>query len=1517
MKKSLMFIGVFFLVILFAGSLFAVPVGKITSIEGRVDVLKTGRNVAAPVSLNDPVDVGDIYRAKSASKAEITFANKNTLRIATNTRVEIKEYMFGGEQSSGIMKLHRGRVQVTSGDEFIKKVSAFAEGNRLEVHTPNAVAGIRGSSMIVSFLQSVTGTLFITGKGYQYNPNDPEKKIVNIVAGGISFVAAAGGSPTPPRNATEAEIAVQVNAVTPTPPQDPGAQQVAQGTVLDQSEGELPPPENPPNVTNTQNPDQQQNPPPPPPPPPIPPNPATSYTGSFASGLFYNDNFVGAGNFAADLAGSIAGNTNVGSATVTANYVKPDGYTIWSADFEGTSSSNGAYLGYAGGAWTSWSGNAIGLYIEDGKAGFLTTSPSGDSVDGSATGSGGLVKRFIGPTTITPAEGQSWLDALKDANNVTTETFTVTDQGEWSIGDATFSAANHKINTKTVNPDLAGGKSIGVIREMLSGASYNNPTHATQSGVYGEKLSDSYYSIGSASLSDEAAHNKLTMNISNTYMTTQFLGTQSVYYEGTYDALESAYRMVGIGTKEGAPLSFVSKVSEGRFQGLFGGTDSLWTGNPVSVTYMGKLTNGGGTLDIHGCFWGWNGGSWGGSEIPLLPGGVQNVPGYSSSYNQIVDSTHPITQGVASPPQSNPLSWYYFTSLLPGTNIIYTADGSLDHPTSIEYTYNGGKVIASMQSLEYAYKYDYSGGKILYNTLSYVTSQGGKALLIQDVIPWFDNNKVKNNANEYILNELGVNYDVVTAAEFANLDLSPYSTIIIASDQTQSFYNTMAANISKLESFVGSNSNLENVGFSRINSYDYVNNNYMTYDGGAYRGFVGTAKVGANVFGKDIAVYIAPDGSAGYLFGDLQGTVYENANNMFLMNGSTMIHQLKTAAEIGINPQDLYNSVSVGTMDGTGAYFQGKFTGGESGGTMAGQEDKGYTMAIKNTVSHIAQDWGIYGISLYGNFTSPTATWTGKFGGAGSFGEYYNGEAWEADSGYWLASVDDGAWFEGWIEGNVTGKFITHKKLGILSGYGIGASKAADSSWEMMSLGLWAGDPLKFWSSVSGNFQYFNGSAMVNDGSILGAFGGAEKSLGDATDQVLALATVLGQYAASTQQLHVWVSNIESYNYDNYTGTTLDGWGAFKGFATGTRINSDTAGNFFAVYIDPEVITDYKAGFLYGDFTGTIYPTAAMFEMAGGIKRVEMDQNVGIAPADLMANIESNVFASNGNDVFTINENQMGGDLGRPYVYQGENISITGLDWGVWYATTGGKYTGLEITDSWSALIEHNDDTFMFGQYVVGSKWSNNKIEGSTAGFGADLIRGQTWMTLGETVGTFNPDLQTFQTVSAGIGIGTEKFLAMIDDPTGKLTLQKLNVPCVEVGTANLTQSEANANLSNVAMNNVRFFATFAQSVPQVWATNGVSGDYTGNPLNQQVGLSGGGLNAQFTMKGWDTANNKWMAGIAGSGNLSGVGANAYNGSVQFKGAGAGSIAPSPTVPATGSFSGTATGVARAGGGGV
>ncbi len=175
----------------------AAPVGKITKLEGRVDVLKAGQSTVGNVSPGDNVDVGDIFRAKTNSRAEITFFNKNILRIHPATRIQISQYSDDGTRSDQVMKMDRGKVEAVSSQEFVKKVSSFAEGNKFEVHTPNAAVGIRGSGMTVAFANMATGVFFSTGRGYLYNPNQPGI-VQNISAGFVSFIIGTGGLPSRP-----------------------------------------------------------------------------------------------------------------------------------------------------------------------------------------------------------------------------------------------------------------------------------------------------------------------------------------------------------------------------------------------------------------------------------------------------------------------------------------------------------------------------------------------------------------------------------------------------------------------------------------------------------------------------------------------------------------------------------------------------------------------------------------------------------------------------------------------------------------------------------------------------------------------------------------------------------------------------------------------------------------------------------------------------------------------------------------------------------------------------------------------------------------------------------------------------------------------------------------------------------------------------------------------------------------------------------------------------------------------
>ena len=192
----------------------ATPVGKVTHIEGKVDITKAGGAAARNLLPGESIEVGDAIRTKTRSKAEITFNNNNLLRIAALTRVIIQQYLIQEDNNIGVMKLQRGTAQMISSVEFIKRMVSSPKQNRLEINTMNAVCGIRGSNMIVSYYGGVTSIMFVTGKGYTYNPLKPEI-IVPITAGNISFIERKDTTPTLPRPVSDVELNITVKAVTP------------------------------------------------------------------------------------------------------------------------------------------------------------------------------------------------------------------------------------------------------------------------------------------------------------------------------------------------------------------------------------------------------------------------------------------------------------------------------------------------------------------------------------------------------------------------------------------------------------------------------------------------------------------------------------------------------------------------------------------------------------------------------------------------------------------------------------------------------------------------------------------------------------------------------------------------------------------------------------------------------------------------------------------------------------------------------------------------------------------------------------------------------------------------------------------------------------------------------------------------------------------------------------------------------------------------------------------------------
>src|SRR5262245_55363843 len=73
---------------------------------------------------------------------------------------------------------------------------------------------------------------------------------------------------------------------------------------------------------------------------------------------------------------------------------------------------------------------------------------------------------------------------------------------------------------------------------------------------------------------------------------------------------------------------------------------------------------------------------------------------------------------------------------------------------------------------------------------------GATTLLVEDALPW------GYRSNEKVLKSLGVAFDIVRSKRFKSVDLDLYSTIIVAADQPQGFYDALAMRADAIDAWL-------------------------------------------------------------------------------------------------------------------------------------------------------------------------------------------------------------------------------------------------------------------------------------------------------------------------------------------------------------------------------------------------------------------------------------------------------------------------------------------------------------------------------------------------------------------------------------------------------------------------------------------------------------------------------------------------------------------------------------------
>jgi hypothetical protein len=537
-----------------------------------------------------------------------------------------------------------------------------------------------------------------------------------------------------------------------------------------------------------------------------------------------------------------------------------------------------------------------------------------------------------------------------------------------------------------------------------------------------------------------------------------------------------------------------------------------------------------------------------------------------------------------------------------------------------------------------------------------------------------------------------------------------------------------------------------------------------TSDGASIYGMAGGTKLNNTLKGLMYAIYVRPDPAnpGNYLTGylkstDISGDIYPDIGvaGMFEADGSlTATQKGQTAVSPGELWSYMYNDV---WNNHAGPVYRDAFSGnigGDLAGTFSGE-------SISISYSLTDQMWSIGRFEATGTYQAePQGAWHAVFGGH---------ETDSGDTGYFLGHINGPAWSGNEFSGNLTIKDIWYSpdhfevsSMGSMTGESIGTY--ANGTWSATNFGFGDELPLAFggevMNPVDGRFGYYDSTpgvreVFLNSGSLSYLFGGTQ-SLWQATP---AQVTLMGEYTNP--------GNYKLFGYEWVTGDTTDG-AKLLGTIGGTNVNNILKGMSVMLYVRPNpsynpsdpTSKPYLAGYIRSnDIGGNFYQDIGMLYATGNYTHY-LDVPTDILPSELYVG-SPRVHDEHDADDYGL----IGGDIsGNLTVSSTELIEPSGneADWEIWRVDAGGTFNGTP-SNNWHAVIggkDTNETTGALEGYwlgdINGNSWSaDGSLSASVSGVWIDkfFISGPTDE---DYIGTFQGNLlgfhdaNTWQALSLG-----------------------------------------------------------------------------------------------------------------------------------------------------------------------
>lgn len=169
--RAVLILSLTMLVFALAGNAYAVEgkeIGVVSSFYGDVKDRHKGEAEWIPAKLGLGIYALDMVKTEIKSKVRLTFQDGSLLNLSESTELEIKEHVYDpdAQKRQSLLSLAQGKMRV-----LCQKLTGA--GSQMQVETPTAVIGIRGTEFLVWVVSNeLTTVICLSDAVYVRNIND-------------------------------------------------------------------------------------------------------------------------------------------------------------------------------------------------------------------------------------------------------------------------------------------------------------------------------------------------------------------------------------------------------------------------------------------------------------------------------------------------------------------------------------------------------------------------------------------------------------------------------------------------------------------------------------------------------------------------------------------------------------------------------------------------------------------------------------------------------------------------------------------------------------------------------------------------------------------------------------------------------------------------------------------------------------------------------------------------------------------------------------------------------------------------------------------------------------------------------------------------------------------------------------------------------------------------------------------------------------------------------------------------